>query len=217
MSQPQPQPRTAPGAAAPSLRPSGGPSTSRLADANDANRQLRVLLEQVAGGDERAGAELFDRYYVRVYRYALRRLRSPSDADDVAAETFARVVRDLGRFTWMGGGFEAWLFRMASNLIVDHSRRTNRERATGDGLPALQAEVETPEAFILRGETSTEIRGLLATLPAEQREVLLLRCAGQLGTNEISKLMGRKPNAVRQLQFRALSNLRKQLARPGPP
>ena len=61
---------------------------------------------------------------------------------------------------------------------------------------------------MIEGETTEKLNGMLAVLPDDQREVLVLRFAGGLETDEIGAVMGRKPNAVRQLQFRALEQLR---------
>jgi RNA polymerase sigma-70 factor (ECF subfamily) len=143
-----------------------------------------------------------------VYRYALAKLGRPIDAEDIAAETFARVLADLDRFRWKGGGFEAWLFRIAGNLVVDHVRRGGRERAGDEVTDEIEATGPTPEQMALHRETSEELDALLAQLPPDQREVLLLRFAGGLDSEETGRVMNRRANAVRQLQFRALQSLR---------
>ena len=140
------------------------------------------------------------------------KLGAPSDAEDVAAETFAVVLRELPRFKWKGGGFEAWLFRIAANLIVDHFRSSSRESATEDVLEKGDSAYErTPETELLDVELAGEMSARLDALPADQREVLLLRFAAGLDTNEVGNVMGRKANAVRQLQFRALTTLRERM------
>jgi RNA polymerase sigma-70 factor (ECF subfamily) len=174
---------------------------------------LRRAARRAARGDERAAAELFDEYHPRLYRYALAKLSSPADAEDVAAETFARVLRDLHRFRWKGAGFEAWIFRIAANLVVDHHRRAGRETPSDDTLePGDAAGPPTPESAILQGELTARMGDLLNRLGEDQREVLLLRFAGGLDTDEAGRVLGRSANAVRQLQFRALENLRRMMA-----
>jgi RNA polymerase sigma-70 factor (ECF subfamily) len=173
-------------------------------------RDLKRAVRRAAKGDEPSAGELFDEYYPRVYRYALAKLGSPVDAEDVAAETFAKVLKGLDRFVWKGGGFEAWIFRIASNLVVDQVRFRTRETVSGvadepDGTNDRDWEPET--AFLL-AEAGDEVRDALAALPGDQREVLLLRFAAGLDTKEAGELMGRKPNAIRQLQFRALQSMR---------
>lgn len=173
---------------------------------------LKREVRRAATGDERAAALLFDHFHPRVFRYALARLRDRAAAEDVAAETFAKVLGELGRFKWRGAGFEAWLFRIASNLVVDHVRRSGREQASDDVAGRLDAtEERTPELAALAAETSTELSAMLQELAPDQREVLLLRFAGGLEPAEVGTVMGRNANAVRQLQFRALANLRRRM------
>jgi RNA polymerase sigma-70 factor, ECF subfamily len=173
------------------------------------DQELKHEVRRAAKGDEDSAAYLFDTYYPRVYRYALAKLRKPSDAEDVAAETFAVVLRELPRFKWKGAGFEAWLFRIAANLVVDHVRRGGKEWAASDGFIGPDIPYDrTPEKQVLEREMSREIVEMLDHLTSEQREVLLLRFAAGLDTNQAAEAMGRKPNAVRQLQFRALAALR---------
>lgn len=174
--------------------------------------RLRQEVRRAARGDADAAAILFDHYYPRVFRYAVARLRRREDAEDVASETFARVLDRLERFRWKGAGFEAWLFRIAANLVVDRTRQAGREIAgeTADDLSLDPG--RTPEETALFAADAAELRNRLAGLPEDQREVLVLRFAAELDTEEIGKVMGRRANAVRQLQFRALSNLRAALA-----
>jgi RNA polymerase sigma-70 factor (ECF subfamily) len=175
--------------------------------------ELKSATRKAAEGDERAAASLFDHYHPRLYRYALAKLGSHADADEVAAEVFARVLRDLDRFRWRGGGFEAWIFRIASNLVVDRVRPAARKRVGHDPRidPRPAAEFG-PESLAVEAESSAELRAKLELLAPDQREVLVLRFAAELDTHEVGRVMGRRPNAVRQLQFRALSSLRQMMS-----
>jgi RNA polymerase sigma-70 factor (ECF subfamily) len=173
-------------------------------------RALKHEVRRAARGDEDAAALLFDHYYPRVYRYALARLGEEHDAEDVAAETFARVLRGLDRFRWQGGGFEAWLFRIAGNLVVDHFRHGAREVVDEFDDDAASTQ-ELPEVRALQNEQADEMAALLDGLPSEQKEVLVLRFAAGLDTKQAAEVMRKKVNAVRQLQFRALENLRQKV------
>lgn len=173
------------------------------------DKELKREVKRAGRGDREAAAVLFDAYHPRLYRYALVRLASPADAEDVASETFARVLGKLDSFRWKGAGFEAWLFRIASNLIVDKHRSMARESRTDDPMEEQETAMERlPEDRALHLETSRELDALLLRLPEEQREVLLLRFAAGLDTHETATVMKKNVNAVRQLQFRALQNIR---------
>lgn len=175
-------------------------------------RELKRQAQRAARGDQAAAAQLFDHCYPRLYRYALAKLGSSADAEDIAAETFARSLRDLDGFKWRGAGFEAWLFRIASNLVVDRVRLATRERGRE---PEADAELGppsfSPEDVFVRVETSIELQALLVQLAPDQREVLLLRFAAGLNSAEVGRIMGKTANAIRQLQFRALAQLRRMV------
>lgn len=173
-------------------------------DASDLRREVK----KAARGDEEAAGLLFDHYYPRVLRYALARLSRRQDAEDVAAETFSRVLKRLDSFRWKGAGFEAWLFRIAYNLIVDQYRGSGREELVDAG---DDVDHDDPEKALLRSEISNELNEMMSTLSPDQREVLLLRFAAGLETDEICQVMGRNANAIRQLQFRALDTMRRQM------
>ena len=179
------------------------------------DKELRREVKSAARGDREAAAVLFDTYHPRLYRYALARLGSPADAEDVASETFARVLGKLDAFRWKGGGFEAWLFKIASNLVTDKHRRSTRERPVDEPLEGHDIAMEhQPEERTLHLESRDELDDMLLLLPADQREVLLLRFAAGLDTHETAAVMKKKPNAIRQLQFRALENIRKSNSIP---
>lgn len=184
------------------------PLEGRDVDIGDLKHEVR----RAARGDEDSAALLFDHYYPRVYRYVFAKLRNHQDAEDVASETFARVLRHLDRFKWKGNGFEAWLFRIASNLVIDHYRASGKEDVGVTMADALPTNVETPEEMMLTQERAVELGDLIDQLPPDQREVVLLRFSGGLDSEAIGRLTKRNANAVRQLQFRALTNLRRKMA-----
>jgi RNA polymerase sigma-70 factor (ECF subfamily) len=173
------------------------------------DKELKRQVRGAVRGDRESAATLFDTYHPRLYRYALARLGSPADAEDVAAETFARVLGKLNGFRWRGGGFEAWLFKIASNLVTDKHRRSTREQTTDEQMEQQETAMERlPEARTLHLESRREVDHMLSALPDDQREVLLLRFAAGLDTHETATVMNKNANAIRQLQFRALKSIR---------
>ena len=171
--------------------------------------RVRQVVRKASRGDRDAAGVLFDHFHPKVYRFALVKLAHPADAQDVASETFAVVLRELHRFRWKGAGFEAWLFRIASNLVVDRFRRGGRE-SPGHDVVALAEDVDPvdPESRAVRREESSELMAALDLLSKDQKEVLTLRFIADMSTAETAAAMGRKENAVRQLQFRALQSMR---------
>lgn len=170
--------------------------------------ELREQVRQAAKGSEEAIGWLFERYHARVYRYALAKLGDSHEAEDVAGDAFTTVVAKISRFRWRGAGFEAWLFRIAANLIVDRRRRASRDAdALIDRSDSARSSVESTAHAVERRD---ELRVLLEDLPDDQREVLLLRFAAGVSSAEAGAVMGRSANAVRQLQFRAMESVRRR-------
>lgn len=170
---------------------------------------LEELVDGARRGENDSLAALFDHFYDGVYRFAYVRLGSVADAEEAAAETFMQMVRSIRKFSWQGSSFAAWLFRIARNVVADEQRR--RARRGEDLRAAIEHDAISPaadEPVVARAEAE-EMREMLATLPAEQRQVLELRFAAGLGTEEIAHVMDKSAGAVRIQQMRALESLRR--------
>jgi RNA polymerase sigma-70 factor (ECF subfamily) len=163
----------------------------------------RELIE-AAQGDPSRFAEIYDIYFDRVYAFIARRVRDRSEAEDLTSETFHQALAHLPRFEWRGAPFGAWLLRIAANAVSDHWRRLERER----GLPCPPAAADPPQ------DDSEELAAVFRSmreLPEDQRRVVEMRFLGEKSIREIAQHLGRSEGAVKQLQFRALENLRAQL------
>lgn len=175
----------------------------------DDRAELERLVSAARDRDREAIGRLFDRYYDAVYRYSYARLANVGDAEDAAADTFDAVVRALPGFRWKGVPFEAWLFRIARSKVVDLARRRSR-RALDTGLDAELADGENePERIVQRLEERRVLMAAVERLPGPQRDVILLRFFLQRSIRETALSLRRSEGAVKQLQLRALANLRR--------
>jgi RNA polymerase sigma-70 factor (ECF subfamily) len=161
----------------------------------------RTLIE-AAQADPARFEGLYDRYVQRVYGFVSRRVGNRAAAEDITSAVFEQALTGLPKFEWRGVPFAAWLMRIAANAVADHWRRTAREG--GD------AASEVPDA----GEMdATEQRAILfqlvERLPDLQRRVIELRFGEEKSIREIAASLQRTEGAVKQLQLRALENLRK--------
>jgi RNA polymerase sigma-70 factor, ECF subfamily len=176
--------------------------------------ELSQLVGAARDRDRDAVARLFDRYYDSVYRYAFARLGTISDAEDAASETFAAMVRALPRFRWRGVPFEAWLFRIAMSKVVDVARHRARVRPGGDGLAVdIADEGGEPDRVFASNELRRELVAAVERLPRDQRDVVMLRFFMGRSTRETAQMLERSEGAIKQLQFRALSTLRRSNGR----
>lgn len=158
-------------------------------------------------GDAGALAQICERLYPRIYRYVSYKVDDIRDAEDLAGEVFVRM---LGAIRGQKGNLEAWLFRIAGNVVTDHYRK----RAVRSGEVELPEEIaggDDPGDAVERKLDGDRLRKGLQVLTEEQRETVILRLVMGYEHDEVAAIMGRSPGAVRALQFRALAALRDAL------
>jgi RNA polymerase sigma-70 factor, ECF subfamily len=165
------------------------------------------LLVEAAQQDPARFADLYELHFERVYAYAVKRVGDRAEAEDLTSEVFQQALQNLKRFEWRGIPFAAWLFRIAANLISDRWQRSGREVADEAAIESAQvspAEIEDIE------RRATLFR-LVSTLPEEQKRVVVLRFVEQKSIKEVATEIHKTEGAVKQLQFRALTNLRARM------
>lgn len=141
-----------------------------------------------------------------------------SEPDDLVSEVFVAVVRNLGRFEGDEAAFRSWVFTIAHRRLIDeHRRRARRPEDATDPAELHAAGVVAPGADqdALARLDGAHLLGLLDRLTSEQRSVLLLRVVADLPVDEVARVMGKRPGAVKTLQRRALARLRALLAERG--
>lgn len=167
-------------------------------------------------GDREAFAQLWLRYRPIVAGYVRSRVRDHALAEDFTAETFARALGALGSVRDQGCDAGAWLTRIARNLIYDHAKRHSTWRevtgldvtAVADSLPSQSG--SDVERVVLAGLDAAELGERVAALIPDQRQVIGLRFGRDLSVPETAAAMGRSVPAVKSLQHRALTWLRKE-------
>jgi RNA polymerase sigma-70 factor, ECF subfamily len=163
-------------------------------------------LVEAAQKDPRRFADLYEANFERVYAFVWRRVRARADVEDITAEVFQQALANLSRFQWRGVPFVAWLYRIASNAIADRWQHAAREQGsllTDDPVDSANHAADAEGA-----ENRARLYGLVQKLPAEQRRVIEMRFAEERSIAEIARAMKKTAGAIKQLQFRALRNLR---------
>lgn len=164
------------------------------------------LLAEAARSDSSAFGELYERYYLRVYRYVYHRVGNASDAEDLTALIFMKALEALAGFKPRHNGFAPWLFRIARNAVVDHYRR-GRRHSPLEGIEQQAPEAD-PAGQVLHDERSAELVILMEHLSTDQRDVVLMRYVSDLSFTEIAAALGKKEPAVRMLLHRGLRKLK---------
>ncbi len=159
----------------------------------------------------------FEVNFVAIHHFVARRVGGPL-ADDLAAETFAAAFRRRHSFDPSLGSSRAWLLGIANNLVRQHWRAEQRMLAV---YSRLEAEPESigreagPEAQVAASGLAPRVARALASLSAEQRDVLLLHAWGGLPDEEVAVALGLPAGTVRSRLWRARGALRSQLLGPG--
>ena len=167
------------------------------------------LLVEGAQKDPSRFAELYELNFARVYAYIARRVGDRDAAQDLTSDVFHKALASIHTFEWRGVPFAGWLLRIAANMIVDRSKRGTREITGQEDLPDLPDPGAKPR--LVEADESARLFLLVEQLPADQRRVIGMRFAEEKSIREIAQALGRSEGAVKQLQFRALQNLRARL------
>ncbi|HKO33927.1 MAG TPA: RNA polymerase sigma factor [Candidatus Limnocylindria bacterium] len=190
-------------------RPRDLPRDGRQPEPADDPDLPAVLAAQADGA---AFATLYRRYLDRVYGYAFYQLGDHHDAEDVTERIFLAALRALPDFRDQGSTFRAWLFRIAHNTIANAHRSRARRRT--EPLPddfQRAAPNADPAGQVALADELREIRRVVAEMPDDRRQVILLRFVDDLSTAEIAEVLDRSPGAVRVLLHRSLRDLAARL------
>ena len=185
-------------------RPAKGPGKQASGLAGDDR-----LLVEAAQQDPSRFAELYELNFARVYAYIARRVGDRDAAQDLTSDVFHKALASIHTFEWRGVPFAGWLLRIAANMIVDRSKRGTREITGQEDLPDLPDPGAKPR--LVEADESARLFLLVEQLPADQRRVIGMRFAEEKSIREIAQALGRSEGAVKQLQFRALQNLRARM------
>jgi RNA polymerase sigma-70 factor (ECF subfamily) len=175
------------------------------------NQHEERLLIEAAQNDPGRFAELYELHFERVYAYIARRVRERSAAEELTSHVFHQALANLGKFKWRGAPFASWLFRIAANSIADSAQRQMRESGRESSYQPPDP-VAAPGPDLEQIERIARVFQLVDKLPWDQRYVIRLRFAEEKSIREIAQQLSRSEGAIKQLQFRALQNLRARVS-----
>ncbi len=204
------------------------PLPTAAASGADDGAPVGELMARVAAGDPEAFAPIVERYQRRLFGYFLGLVHDPSSAADLAQETFVRAYRAAPRYR-ESGRFEAWLFRIAANLVRSDRRRAARrgphlslDDAAGgsaDGLALVAGEAmrrraaePSPDESTWRAEVREALERALPRVPFVFRQAVLLRDLEGWSYREIAEMLGVEEGTVKSRAHRGRMRLRALLA-----
>ena len=184
----------------------GRPPAETVADA-----ELPAVLERARRGDEDAFRVLYRAVQPGLCRYL--RVLVGQDAEDVASEAWLQIARDLASFRGDLDGFRGWTATIGRHRALDHLHRQRRRpvaEAPAEWFPERAAPDDTATAAI-EATTTDEAVALIATLPRDQAEAVMLRAVIGLDAKAAAEVLGKRPGAVRTAAYRGLRTLADRL------
>jgi RNA polymerase sigma-70 factor (ECF subfamily) len=173
------------------------------------DRSDEALMQAYAGGDLAAFERLYARHRGPLYRYILRQVGDAGIANDLYQGSWEKIIRARDHYT-ARAPFKAWMFRIAHNHVVDHFRRL-RPAADLPQTDGIASDGPGPEGSLLGEETAARLAAAVQNLPAEQREVVLLRLEGGFDLDTIAGLTGVNPETAKSRLRYAVVKLRAAL------
>jgi len=173
------------------------------------------LVAAARTGDQDAWEQLYRGLHRRLRGYISRRVGG-EHVEDVMSETMTRAVAGLDRFELGAAGFDGWVFGIARRVVFEHNRRVDTARRRGREVVVAAVDTRTagdaePGDDVVLADEHAHVRRLFAQLSRAEQELLELRVIAGLSADEVARVLGKRPGAVRTAQSRALANLRKLL------
>lgn len=183
-------------------------SGTSLEESPEIAQKVRIAVTRAQEGDRDALRFLYLRYADNVYGYVCSIVRDATEAEDITQQVFTKLITAITKYDDRGVPFSGWLLRLARNAALDHIRR---QRAT----PIAEVFGEATDEDHRDRERAWALRHALESLPAEQREVVVLRHVAGLAPPEIAERLGRSESSIHGLHHRGRRALRTELTQLG--
>lgn len=205
------------------------------AEAGPAEAYEAELVGRAKSRSREAWTEIYNTHYRAVFRYVRARVFDDATAEDLTSAVFVGALKGISSFRYRGRPLLAWLYRIARNVVASHQRQLLKPRGgglkPGPDLPrrviwhlmrrSRRGDAQAVDHDIIATASSEgdpaamvdrlDLRDALTRLPANQREVVILRFLVGLSAQEVAAVMGKQPVAIYSLQARAILALREHL------
>jgi RNA polymerase sigma-70 factor, ECF subfamily len=169
-------------------------------------------LVERAKTDKDAFGEIYERYVKKIYNYIYYRTSNQHDAEDLTARVFYRAMSHIPRYEDKGVPFQAWLYRIAHNLVANFHRDRSRKKIIPlDEFVASTMRSDAPDRRAEDNEEREQLMAAIGRLPEERQQLLVLKFVEHLSNAEIGTIMGRTEGAIKSLYHRTLLALRDDL------
>jgi len=173
---------------------------------------IEEVVRRAKDGDNEAFAWLYESYFAPLYRYVYFRVGSKTDAEDLTQEVFVKGYVSFGKYSYSGTSPLAYFYTIARNAIIDFRRKKKILILDDDEMLDVPDAADSPLEVSAKGEESEMVRQKISLLPEDQQDAIVLRYIDGLPNKEISELLGKSEESVRQLQSRGIKTLRKHMS-----
>ena len=178
------------------------------------NRELtQALVNKARTGDKEALTKLYGVFREKIYRYVFFKCGNHADAEDITNEVFLRMIQSIANFRWKGIGFSSWLFKIASNLVIDYYR--NKSRSNTESIKEKDYIGETNweqiSEFLDNRDLFHAIYRDTDDLTDLQKEVVNLRFIADLSLKETAEAMSKNVNSIKAIQHAAIKKLKEKV------
>ena len=178
--------------------------------------QTDKALAQMAARDKEAFGELYERYLPKIYNYVYYRVGNRHDAEDLTSKVFFRALSHIANYVDQGVPFQAWLYRIAHNLVANWHRDQGRRKIIAlEDYVAGGLQSEAPDGMAEAKDEQRQMLEAVRRLPEDRQQLLLLKFIEGLSNAEIGMIMERSEGAVKSLYHRTLLALREDLSARG--
>ncbi len=161
--------------------------------------------------DSQTISDIYDLYFAEIFKFVRYRVNDDLHAEDIASETFIRLMEAVNQSGFPHSNLRGWLYATASHMVTDHFRRSYRRPVEALDDQFVDDDALNPLAVAEQSEEQVRLKKALQTLTEEQQSVLSLRFGQGLSLDESAAILNKNVNAIKQLQFRALAALNRQL------
>ena len=160
-------------------------------------------------GDKEAFGELYRIFLNKIYRFVYYLVGDEFSAEDITQNTFLKAWKSLADFSISRGTFQSYLYTIARNLVIDSQRK--KKTYSLDGIEETLESADDPVIEVWKGEVSEKVHRALADLDADDQQIIILRFFEEMHFDEISKVVGKEPGAIRVKVHRLMGILKQKL------
>lgn len=169
--------------------------------------EIQQLVHDARNGDKEAVGVLYDTFVDAVYRFVFFRVSTREDAEDITEAAFVSIFENIGKYNERGLPFEAWVYRITRNKIIDYYRSKKKTISLAESAD-VPDDKQNPERETERQLTKEYIMECVKLLPDTYQEIIILKYIEDKTNEEISELLDKPLAHVRVLQSRAVQKLR---------